>query len=120
VSEDSVRIDKWLWRARFFKTRTLAAKVVSSGLRINGARTDKPKTLVKPGDTLTFGQNRDVRIIEIVDLGARRGPAAEAQALYKDLDPPQPRKKGDAPEHIPRPDKRGRRAIMALKAGEDG
>lgn len=120
MSEDSVRIDKWLWRARFFKTRTLAAKIVSSGLRINGTRTDKPKTPVKPGDTLTFGQNRDVRVIEIVDLGVRRGPAAEAQALFKDLDPPQPREKGDAPEHIPRPDKRGRRAIMALKAGEDG
>lgn len=118
MSEDSVRIDKWLWRARFFKTRTLAAKVVSSGLRINGARTDKPKTLVKPGDTLTFGQNRDVRIIEIVDLGVRRGPAAEAQALYKDLDPPQPREKGAEPTHVPRPDKRGRRAIMALKSSE--
>lgn len=118
MSEDSVRIDKWLWWARFFKTRTLAAKVVSSGLRINGARTVKPKMLVKPGDTLTFGQNHDVRIIEIVDLGDRRGPAAEAQALYKDLDPPQTREKGDEPAHVPRPDKRGRRAIVALKTGD--
>lgn len=120
MSEDSVRVDKWLWRARFFKTRTLAAKIVSSGLRINGTRTDKPKTLVRPGDTLTFSQNHDVRIIEIADLGVRRGPATEAQALYKDLDPPQPREKGDGSEHVPRPDKRGRRAIMALKSGDDG
>ena len=118
MSEESVRIDKWLWRARFFKTRPLAAKIVSSGVRVNGTRTDKPKTLVKPGDTLTFGQNRDVRIIEIVDLGVRRGPAAEAQALYTDLDPPEPRKKADISDHSPRPDKRGRRAIMALKTGE--
>ena len=118
MSEDSVRVDKWLWRARFFKTRTLAAKVVSSGLRINGVRTDKPKTLVRPGDTLTFSQNRDVRVIRIADLGVRRGPAAEAQALYEDLDPPQPRQKGDEPAHVPRPDKRGRRAIVALKTGE--
>lgn len=120
MSEESVRIDKWLWRARFFKTRTLAAKIVSSGVRVNGARTDKPKTLVRPGDTLTFGQNRDVRVIEIVDLGVRRGPAAEAQALYNDLDPPEPRAKGGAADHAPRPDKRGRRAILALKASETG
>jgi len=120
VTEDSVRIDKWLWRARFFKTRTLAAKIVSSGVRVNGTRIDKSKTLVKPGDTLTFSQNRDVRVIEIVDLGVRRGPAAEAQALYKDLDPPQPRDKGEAAEHTPRPDKRGRRAIVALKTGGTG
>jgi len=120
VSEESVRIDKWLWRARFFKTRTLASKIVASGVRVNGTRIDKPKTLVKPGDTLTFGQNRDVRVVEIVDLGVRRGPAAEAQALYNDLDPPEPREKGDMAASAPRPDKRGRRAIMALKAGETG
>ena len=115
MSEESVRIDKWLWWARFFKTRTLAAKVVSSGVRVNGLRTDKPKTQVRPGDTLTFSQNRDVRVIRIVELGVRRGPAAEAQTLYEDLDPPKPHEKGDAPEHLPRPDKRGRRAIVALK-----
>ncbi len=115
MSEESVRLDKWLWWARFFKTRTLAAKVVSSGVRVNGVRTDKPKTLVRPGDTLTFAQNRDVRVIRVEELGVRRGPAAEAQALYEDLDPPKPHEKGDEPDHTPRPDKRGRRAIVALK-----
>lgn len=120
MTEAGVRIDKWLWWARFFKTRTLAAKVVSSGVRVNGDRTDKPKTLVRVGDTLTFGQQRDVRVIRIVAIGERRGPAPEARELYEDLDPPEPREAGDPPVHTPRPDKRDRRAIMALKSSDGG
>lgn len=83
------RIDKWLWHARFFKTRTLAAKVVEGGhCRINRERVRKPGHTVKPGDVLTFAQGRDIRVIEVSGIGDRRGPASEARQLYKDLDPP--------------------------------
>lgn len=85
-SEDRARIDVWLWRARFFKTRALAARVASSGkLRINGVRCAKPGRGVRVGDALAFPQGRTVRAIEIVALGDRRGPASEAATLYRDL-----------------------------------
>ncbi|MDU8913784.1 RNA-binding S4 domain-containing protein [Aestuariicoccus sp. MJ-SS9] len=87
-----LRIDKWLWHARFFKTRGLSAKVVSAGhCRVNGQPVAKPAFAVGPGDVLTFPQAREVRVIKVLALGERRGPAPEAQALYDDLDPPQPR-----------------------------
>ena len=86
------RIDKWLWQARFFKTRSLAAKLVQSGkLRLNGNLVYKPAQNVSAGDVLTFPQAFDIRAIEIVELGTRRGPAPEAQLLYKDLAPPEPK-----------------------------
>jgi ribosome-associated heat shock protein Hsp15 len=83
----ATRIDIWLWRARFFKTRGLSAKTAAAGLRINGRRTDKPGAAVRVGDVLTFVQAGRVRVIEIRDFGERRGPAAEAQALYLDREP---------------------------------
>ena len=89
MAEDRIRIDKWLWQARFFKTRSLAAGVVSSGhLRINGDRTVKPGRVVGPGDVLTFRQAARVRVVRVLACGLRRGPATEARALYDDLDPP--------------------------------
>lgn len=91
TGQEKQRIDKWLWHARFFKTRTLAAKVVEGGhCRVNRERVRKPGHSVKQGDVLTFAQSRTIRVIEIVALAERRGPAPEAQALYNDLDPPQP------------------------------
>ncbi len=85
-----LRLDKWLWHARFFKTRTLAAAQVSGGhVRVNGARAAKPAHAVRPGDVLTFVQARHVRVVRIEALGDRRGPAPEAQALYTDLTPAQ-------------------------------
>ena len=86
MSEPGLRIDKWLWQARFFKSRALAAKAAAAGLRINGARTDKTHALVRPGDVITFKQARRVRVVRVEALGDRRGPAAEAMALYSDLD----------------------------------
>lgn len=87
-----LRVDKWLWQARFFKTRSIAAKVVAGGsVRLNGARIAKSSVAVGEGDVLTFPQARDVRVVRIVALGERRGPAPEARALYDDLSPPQPR-----------------------------
>ena len=85
--EDGLRLDKWLWQARFFKTRGLSAELVSKGrVRVNGQPVSKPGRAVRPGDVLTFPQGNAVRVIRILALGERRGPAAEAQALYHDLD----------------------------------
>ena len=108
-----LRIDKWLWQARFYKTRSLAARQVSDGhVRVNGTRASKPAQTVTPGDVLTFPQGREIRVVRITQLGTRRGPAPEAQALYDDLTPekePVPARTG------PRPTKRNRRAIEAFK-----
>ena len=85
-AQAKLRIDKWLWQARFFKTRSLAAKQVSGGhVRVNGNRVLKPAQAVGPGDVLTFPQGRMVRVVKIEALGDRRGPAPEAQTLYSDL-----------------------------------
>jgi len=84
-----MRADKWLWHARFFKTRGRAADLISAGhLRVNGEKTHKPAQSVGPGDVLTFPQARQVRVVKIVALSQRRGPAPEAQALYDDMSPP--------------------------------
>lgn len=86
---DRCRIDKWLWQARFFRSRTLAAEVVTDGhLRLNGQRMRKPGRDIGPGDTLTFVQAGRVRVIRVLATGTRRGPANEASALYADLDEP--------------------------------
>ena len=102
------RLDKWLWQARFFKTRTLAARVVSDGrVRVNGARVSKPSAGIVPGDGLVFPQGDRVRVVEVVALAERRGPASEAQALYDDRTPP------PAPRAGPRPTGRDRRRLDA-------
>ncbi|MEM6548110.1 MAG: RNA-binding S4 domain-containing protein [Pseudomonadota bacterium] len=81
------RVDKWLWQARFFKTRGLAGDLAGSGkLRINGTRCTKAAHCVKHGDVLVFPQAGRIRMIRVECFGDRRGPAAEAQALYTDLD----------------------------------
>lgn len=92
-SRPSIRIDKWLWHARFFKTRTLAASVVSGGkVRVDGTLVSKPARPVGPGMVLTFAKEGDVKVVKILACGDRRGPAPEAQSLYEDLSPePEPR-----------------------------
>jgi len=108
----SIRIDKWLWHARFLKSRSLASKFVTSGnVRIDGERCEKPSRSVKPGDTLTFPLGPYTRLIRILDIGTRRGPAPEAQGLYEDLAPPETQPKLDDTRVGPRPTKRDRRII---------
>lgn len=85
---DAIRIDRWLWFARFFKTRGLANKLVTAGhVRVNSVKIAKPAHMVSAGDTLTFVQAQTIRVIRIVAAGSRRGPASEAQTLYQDLTP---------------------------------
>jgi ribosome-associated heat shock protein Hsp15 len=82
-----LRLDKWLWQARFFKTRAEAAEVIGKGrVRVNSARQSKAGHGIVAGDVLTFPQGDAVRVIQITALGTRRGPFAEAQTLYIDLD----------------------------------
>tara|TARA_R110002049_G_scaffold140930_9_gene302429 strand:+ start:37055 stop:37441 length:387 start_codon:yes stop_codon:yes gene_type:complete len=117
-----LRLDKWLWHARFFKTRSLAAAQVQAGVvRINDNPTQKRASIVGPGDVLTFVQGDHIRVIRIEAVGNRRGPAPEAQALYTDLSPPQPKSKDKPPvnpafEGKGRPTKRDRRALDLSKA----
>jgi len=93
MAEDACRIDVWLWRARFCKTRSLAAKLADDGrVRLTRAgaesRIDKASRSVKPGDELVFALGGRLTAIRIEALGERRGPPAEARLLYAPLDPP--------------------------------
>ncbi len=90
---DSVRIDVWLWRARFFKTRSLSARFAESGhcrLERFGqvSRLEKASHAVKPGDRLIFAIGTRLFDVEVLDLGERRGPATEAQGLYRSSESP--------------------------------
>ena len=90
VDSGNLRLDKWLWYARFLKSRSLAAKLCDAGkIRVNGTLVRKARQVVRVGDILTFPLANYIRVIEVVELGTRRGPAAEAILLYKDLSPPQ-------------------------------
>lgn len=116
------RLDKWLWYARFFKSRSIAARLCAARrVRVNHAVISKAHAVVKPGDVLTFPQGGHIRVVEVVAPGERRGPAPEARALYNDLDPPPvstapcgaaagARERGSG-----RPTKADRRAISRLK-----
>ncbi|MFN7002297.1 MAG: RNA-binding S4 domain-containing protein [Roseinatronobacter sp.] len=112
TEQTTLRLDKWLWHARFVKSRTLAAKLVeSSGVRVNGTRIAKPAYAVAPTDVLTFALGPRVVVVRILALGDRRGPAPEARALYEDLSPPKPEPDLSRPVPVPggRPDKQARR-----------
>ncbi len=85
---ETMRLDKWLFYARFFKTRALASAVITKGrVRLNGQRQSKPGHVVRPGDVLTFPMGDQARVIRVLAPGTRRGPATEAQTLYLDLAP---------------------------------
>lgn len=119
---DKLRLDKWLWHGRFFKTRSLAATVVASGVvRVNSMRVQKRSTLIAVGDVLTFPQADTVRVIRVDALGSRRGPAPEAQSLYEDLSPPDPKLREIAPKNPSfegkgRPTKKDRRTLDLSRA----
>ncbi len=91
ASASAQRIDQWLWFARIAKSRTLAQTLVARGkVRLNRIKIDKPSTTVKPGDVLTLTLGPRVVSLEILGCGKRRGPAPEAQLLYRDLTPAAP------------------------------
>jgi len=131
-SQNAQRIDRWLWFARFLKTRSLATKFVEQGKTrltspnaTEAIRITKASYLVRVGDVLTFPIGRRVRVIKVLGIAARRGPAPEAQQLYEDLAPPasnqstptrgNANKNADREENARRPNKRERRALLDLK-----
>lgn len=117
-----LRIDKWLWAARFYKTRGLASEAVGGGkVHVNGERC-KPARRVHPGDRLTIHRGPQVWELDVVDLNEQRRPASEAQALYEETTESRARREAEserrraeravadsAPSR--RPDKRERRKI---------
>ncbi|HEX4026823.1 MAG TPA: RNA-binding S4 domain-containing protein [Rhizomicrobium sp.] len=81
------RLDKWLFHARFYRTRLLAQAAASAGkVRLNGARVDKPGHAIKPGDVLTLGLGAQIMAVRVLALAERRGPAREARNLYEVLE----------------------------------
>ena len=81
------RLDKWLFHARFYRTRPLAQAAIESGrIRLNGEKVDKPGHVLKAGDVLTLGKGNQVIAVRVLALAEKRGPAKEAKALYEVLD----------------------------------
>ncbi len=125
-AQSGQRIDRWLWFTRLFKSRSLASKAVEDGaVRITRAgqtiRTDKPSYALRAGDVVTLRIRGMVRVVEVISGGVRRGPASEAQTLYRDLTAPLPVAPAEgaaAPSPRPpgKPSKRDRRALGELKA----
>ena len=122
MSNDGLRIDKWLWFARLAKTRTLAQKLAVSGrVRVNRRKNDSAAHPVKVGDVLTIAFDASVRVLKVAALGARRGPATEARLLYEDLSPPPSAARvAERPAGTGRPTKRDRRAFERFRAPEGG
>lgn len=121
MSDEGLRADKWLWYARFFKTRTLASRVCAAGqLRVGGSVVSKAHSKLKVGDILTFPQGRHIRVVKIIALATRRGPAIEARELYEDLKPPAPANRLPRAQSIGRspgagrPTKKDRRVLDKL------
>src|SRR3954453_7189515 len=124
---DGVRIDKWLWAARFFKTRSLAATAVVGGrVHVNGERVKSSK-LVHPGDVLELTKGTERWTIEVMQLAERRGSASAAQSLYSESAESRKareqqaleRRFAGAPGADPggRPTKQARRRLDALRRG---
>jgi ribosome-associated heat shock protein Hsp15 len=119
---DSVRLDKWLWAARVFKTRGLAAAACDGGKVDVNAQAAKPAKALRPGDmvrvTLPQGRHRALRVARLDD---RRGSATVARALFEDLTPPEPPRTRLAPPPrrdagAGRPTKRERRETDRLRS----
>ena len=122
---DGVRIDKWLWAARFFKTRALAAQAVAGGkVKVNGERA-KPAKAVRVGDALRIHIGVYEYVVQVLALSARRGPASAAALLYRESDESAAARKQLAarlaadkvlmPTDPGRPNKRVRRERIRLK-----
>ena len=127
--ESSVRLDKWLWAARFFKTRSVAREAVSGGkVRLNDNRA-KPGRTLNMGDELRIQRGEDEYIITVLELSSRRGPATVARTLYEESEENRLVREKLAAERLldrqqdgareGRPDKRQRRRLVRFKSGLD-
>ena len=121
VSEGNVRLDKWLWAARFFKTRALAAGAVSAGKVHSGGQSVKPSRGVKIDDCFEIRRGYEIFEIVVTQLSERRGSATTAQLLYQETTSSIDKRKGEAekrklammahPQSAGKPDKKQRRQI---------
>jgi len=126
--KNSVRIDKWLWAARFFKTRALASKACDIGRILSNEIEAKPARDVHIGDMLRIRNEGGEFHIEVLQLSEIRGPAAVAQALYRETDASKEQRQREAAERkamqqyapLPerRPSKRDRRRIIHFRTGQ--
>jgi ribosome-associated heat shock protein Hsp15 len=125
TAPEAVRIDKWLWAARFFKTRSLAADAVEGGkVHWNGART-KPSHALRPGDELKIRRGPYESVVVVRALSEQRGPAEKARTLYEETEESKKTRdalsarlrleRGPAFESEGRPSKKDRRDILGLK-----
>ena len=114
-----LRLDKWLWAARFFRSRSLATAACEGGKVDVGERAARPAKHVRVGDLLHITLRSGKRIVRVLALSAQRGPGAQAATLYEDLTPPRPREARTLPPaYRPpgagRPTKRERRLLDRL------
>ena len=123
-----LRADKWLWCARFFKSRSLAAEAVAGGkVHVNGQRV-KPSRPVRTGDLLEITVGHEVHTVEVRAIPARRGPATEARLCYEETAESQARRERSreqrrlaalaAPQTQERPDKHTRRELQKFRRGQ--
>ena len=116
---DAQRLDKWLWCARLTKTRTGAVRLIEAGkVRVNGTRALKPSRSVQAGDVVTATLLGKLAIVRVMGCSERRGPASLAHRLYEDLTPPVPPAPERGPSRGPRPTKRNRRRLDALRGND--
>ena len=125
MTEEKVRIDKWLWAARFFKTRSMAAQAVSGGkVHVNGARV-KPAKTVAPGDEFRIRRGEVEFVVIVQSVSGKRRPAKEAQLLYEETEASMLQREemrhkkrleasGKMYGPIKRPDKKARRQIRSF------
>jgi ribosome-associated heat shock protein Hsp15 len=121
---ESIRLDKWLWFARFFKSRTLATRFLEAGKARMRGGVAKPHAKVRVDDIVTFTHGGGLRIVRVALLGSRRGPAPEARTLYEDLSPARPPAPAGASSATRdpgagRPTKAERRALDRLRAADE-
>lgn len=128
-SSEEVRLDKWLWAARFYKTRAMAREMIEGGkVHYNGQRS-KPGKVVELNAELTLRQGNDERTVVVVGITAQRRPASEAQQLYHETDASIEKREKMAqarkmnaltmPHPDRRPDKKERRDLMKFKLSGD-
>ena len=129
MSDAPVRIDKWLWAARFFKTRRLATDAVNGGkVEINGSRA-KPARGVRPGDELRIRKDAFEFVVRVETLSEQRGPARVAETLYTETEASRRRREelrvqiraqaAAFPQPRQRPEKHQRKALARFKRGGD-
>jgi ribosome-associated heat shock protein Hsp15 len=86
MTPPDLRLDKWLWHARFARTRDKAAELIAKGkVRVNGQLAIKTHQKLRPGDVVMLTAPQAIRVVRVLDLGRRRGPADDAVGLYETL-----------------------------------